>query len=236
MILRERISNNATRCQLNKQSLDISAINHIVLGKFTIVNFAFILPPLPPQQTRSVFTSKIRKAGHIRKRVYSSKLDFTIVKKAQVWPQPITRAILPQNQSPSVSHSQRGRRLWTDFWQLDDIFEPPGRNELIVWKTDSRFFFLSPHTSYGRGCVRLARFARARLLRHTLPIFFLILRKKTDCFEVYVKSGSGHALYWCSKVVSREFTCNKCNIILDYERDQDGHVTSCTVVDSNSFS
>ena len=30
--------------------------------------------------------------------------------------------------------------LWTDFWQLDDIFEPPGRNDLIVWKTDSRFF------------------------------------------------------------------------------------------------
>ena len=56
MTLRERISNNATRCQLNKQSLDISAINHIVSGKFTIVNFAFILPPLPPQQTRSVFT------------------------------------------------------------------------------------------------------------------------------------------------------------------------------------
>ena len=56
MTLRERISNNATRCQLNKQSLDIPAINHIVLGKFTIVNFAFILPPLPPQQTRSVFT------------------------------------------------------------------------------------------------------------------------------------------------------------------------------------
>ena len=25
-------------------------------------------------------------------------------------------------------------------YQLDDIFEPPGRNELIVWKTDSRFF------------------------------------------------------------------------------------------------
>ena len=31
--------------------------------------------------------------------------------------------------------------LWTDFWQLDDVFEPPGRNELVVWKTDSRFFF-----------------------------------------------------------------------------------------------
>ena len=32
----------------------------------------------------------MRKAGHIRKRVYSGKLDFTIVKKAQVRPQPIT--------------------------------------------------------------------------------------------------------------------------------------------------
>ena len=85
MTLSECISNNATRCQLNKQSLDISAIVHIVLGKFTMVNFAFILPPLPSQQTRSVFTIvKMRKAGHIRKRVYSSKLDFTIVKKAQV--------------------------------------------------------------------------------------------------------------------------------------------------------
>ena len=44
--------------------------------------------------------------------------------------------------SPSKSITEcikftRGRKLWTDFWQLDDIFEPPGRNELIVWKTDS---------------------------------------------------------------------------------------------------
>ena len=35
---------------------------------------------------------------------------------------------------------------------------------------------LSPHTRYGR--VRLARFARVRLLRHALPISLLILRKK----------------------------------------------------------
>jgi len=61
--------------------------------------------------------------------------------KPLVKTRPITRAILPRNQSPSVSNSQRGRKLWTVFWQLDDIFEPPGRNELIVWKTDSRFFF-----------------------------------------------------------------------------------------------
>ena len=32
--------------------------------------------------------------------------------------------------------------------------------------------------------VRLARFARVRLLRHALPISLLILRKKTDCFAV----------------------------------------------------
>ena len=36
---------------------------------------------------------------------------------------------------------------------------------------------------YGR--VRLARFARVRLLRHALPISLLILRKKNDCFAVY---------------------------------------------------
>ena len=37
------------------------------------------------------------------------------------------------------------------------------------------FFFLPPHTPYGR--VRHARFARVRLLRHALPISLLILRK-----------------------------------------------------------
>ena len=45
--------------------------------------------------------------------------------------------------SPSINHwvYQIHKELWPDFWQLDDIFEPPGRNEFIVWKTDSRFFF-----------------------------------------------------------------------------------------------
>ena len=40
-----------------------------------------------------------------------------------------------------------------------------------------RFFSLASH-------VRLMRFARARLLRHALPISLLFLRKKTDCFAV----------------------------------------------------
>ena len=67
------------------------------------------------------------------------------------------------------------------FWQLDDIFEPPGRNELIVWKTDSRFFSLASHA-------RWACEARALRTRKTLTPrftdFFTDFEKKTDCFAV----------------------------------------------------
>ena len=42
-------------------------------------------------------------------------------------------------------------------------------------------FFLSLHTPYER--VRLARFARVRLLRHALPISLLILRKKPTVLQ-----------------------------------------------------
>ena len=45
-----------TRCHLNRQSLDKHAINHAFSDGFTIVNFAFILPPLLTQQTRLAFT------------------------------------------------------------------------------------------------------------------------------------------------------------------------------------
>ena len=56
----ERLLRNSseikTRCHLNKQSLDKRVINHAFSGSFTIVNFAFILPPLLTQQTRLAFT------------------------------------------------------------------------------------------------------------------------------------------------------------------------------------
>ena len=42
-------------------------------------------------------------------------------------------------------------------------------------------FFLSPHTPV--GCVRLARFAHARLLGHALPIFLLILIEKPTVLQ-----------------------------------------------------
>ena len=37
---------------------------------------------------------------------------------------------------------------------------------------------------FSRGRVRLAHFARVRLLRHALPISFTDFEKKTDCFAV----------------------------------------------------
>ena len=61
-------------------------------------------------------------------------------------------------------------------------FEPPGRNELIVWKTDSRFFLS-----------RLTREARAVRAHKTLTPrvtdFFTDLKEKTDCFAVYEHYG-----------------------------------------------
>ena len=55
-----------------------------------------------------------------------------------------------------------------------------------------RFFSLA-HTPYGR--VRLARFARVRLLRHALPISLLILRKKTTVLQ----SKDSQVFFFCKR-------------------------------------
>ena len=68
--------------------------------------------------------------------------------------------------------------LWIDFWQLDDIFQPPGQNELIIWKTDSWFFSFSPHLPYVFGHVRLTRL----LLRCSYPTLNQFWGKKTRLF------------------------------------------------------
>ena len=68
-----------------------------------------------------------------------------------------------------IKFSKRAE-LWTDFWQLNNIFEPPGRNKLIVWKIDSHFFFLLPHMPYGR--VRVTPFTRIRLLYHAFQFLY----------------------------------------------------------------
>ena len=94
--------------------------------------------------------------------------------------------------SPSKSITEcikftKRAELWTDFWQLDDIFELSGRKELILIcrkRTVSRFFCLASHVL--RACE--ARALRARK-RYALPISLLILRKKNDSFAVLDEIG-----------------------------------------------
>ena len=103
-----------------------------------------------------------------------------------------------------------------DFWSLDcktvrlfaysSTREQSNKRSGTRLKTETqtgeRRFFLSPHTPYER--IRLARFTRVRLLRHALPISWLILRKKkTDCFAVYLITyslndfHSGYVVSFC---------------------------------------
>ena len=58
----------------------------------------------------------------------------------------------------------------------------------------SVFFSLASHALRARVCEARALRARKTLAPHFTD-FFPDFEKKTDCFEVYVKSGSGYALY-----------------------------------------
>ena len=67
---------------------------------------------------------------------------------------------------------------------------PLVQNELIVWKTDSRFFSLASH-------VLPACEARARLLRHALPISLLIFGEIKRLFcSLVLKRGLGVIRKW----------------------------------------
>ena len=72
-----------------------------------------------------------------------------------------TRYSLAKSITGRIKFTKR-TELWIDFWQLYDIFEPPGHNEL-VWKTDSRFFSLASHAR--RACE-----ARALRVRESLTL------------------------------------------------------------------
>ena len=54
--------------------------------------------------------------------------------------QTITRADPSRNQSLGVSNFTKRVELLIDFWKLDDIFEPPGQNELIECKRGGGFY------------------------------------------------------------------------------------------------
>ena len=88
----------------------------------------------------------------------------------------ITRAILPRNQSPSftISNTQRG-------WSCEQIFDSSKTFVhplvgVIVWKTDSRFFF--SRVSHALRASRATSFARVRLTRHASPISCWFWEKK----------------------------------------------------------
>ena len=72
--------------------------------------------------------------------------------------------------------------LWTDFWQLDDIFEPPGRNEPLYGKRTVGFFSLASHAL--RACEACAIRAH-KTLTPRVTDFFTDFEEKTDCFAVY---------------------------------------------------
>ena len=83
--------------------------------------------------------------------------------------QTITRAFLPRNQSPSESNSQRGRSCEQTF-DSSTTFLNPWSERTHCMKNGQSAFFLSPHTP-------------VRLVRHALPIFLLILRKKPTVLQ-----------------------------------------------------
>ena len=107
-------------------------------------------------------------------------VDYSVKIRSKV--QTITRAILPRNQSPSVSNSQRGRSCEQIFDSSTTFLNPLVGTNSLYGKQTVVFF-----SSRLVGRVRLARFASVRLLHHALLISLLIFRKKTDCFSVYFR-------------------------------------------------
>ena len=107
-------------------------------------------------------------------------LDYSVKIRSKV--QTITRAILPRNQSPSVSNSQRGRSCEQIFDSSPTFLNPlVGTNSLYAKQTVS-FFSLASHAL--RACEARARRARMPLTPHFTD-FFADFEKKTDCFAVY---------------------------------------------------
>ena len=114
--------------------------------------------------------------------------------------QTITRAILPRNQLPSVSNSQRG-------WSCKQIFDSSttflnplvGRNSLYGKRTVG--FFHSPHTPVGR----------VRLLQHALPIsLFSDFEKKNRPFCILGGTRCYRVLQdvtWCYRVLHGVTRC-----------------------------
>ena len=60
--------------------------------------------------------------------------------------------------------------LWIDFWQFNHIFEPFSQSELIIWKTDSRFFFSLASPALRIQACEAHALALTLLLRNSKPV------------------------------------------------------------------
>ena len=98
--------------------------------------------------------------------------------------QPLTNNM--QRRQPLTNHMQRlSTRLQNSPYFC--VFKYARAVTQKVWnEAENRERDWGEHTPYGR--VRLARFARVRLLRHASPISFTDFEKKTDCFAVYLST------------------------------------------------
>ena len=106
-------------------------------------------------------------------------LDYSVKIRSQV--QTITRAILPRNQSPSVSNSPRGRSCEQIFDSSTTYLNPLVGTNSSYGKRTVSFFSLASHAL--RACEARALRARKTLTPRFID-FFTDCEKKTDCFAV----------------------------------------------------
>ena len=97
--------------------------------------------------------------------------------------QTITCAILPRNQSPSVSNLQRERSCEQIFDSSTTFLNPLVGTNSLYGKRTVGFFSLASHAR--RACEARALRASKTLTPHFTD-FSTDFEKKTDCFAVYM--------------------------------------------------
>ena len=106
-------------------------------------------------------------------------LDYSVKIRSKV--QTITRAILPRNQSPSVSNSQRGRSCEQIFDSSTTFLNPLVETNSLYGKQTVGFSSLTSHAlrEYEAWALRARKTLTPRFTD-----FFTDFEKKTDCFAV----------------------------------------------------
>ena len=100
-------------------------------------------------------------------------LDYSVKIRSQM--QTITRAILPRNQSPSVSNSQRGQSCEQIFDSSTTFLNPLVGTNSLYGKQTVGFFSLASHAL--RAC-EARTFRASKTLTHTTDLFTDFEEKK----------------------------------------------------------